>query len=60
MSKGTVNQAQSYAELQQLNQTMSQSVLDMTQINIEEEQKEMKTADEIVKFQTERAAQIPP
>lgn len=58
MSQGTVNQAQSYAQLQQLNQTMSQSVLDMTQINIEKEQKEMKTADEIQKFQTERAAQI--
>lgn len=51
MSEGTIQQAKSYADLQQLDETMSQSVLQSTKIAIDKEEKEMKMASAVQAYQ---------
>lgn len=51
MSEGTIQQAKAYADLQQLDETMSQSVLQTTKIAIDKEEKQMKMASAVEAYQ---------
>jgi len=55
MSQGTIQQVKSYADLQQLDETMSQSVLLSTKHAIDKEQKQIKLASEVKAYQEKTA-----